>query len=526
MNDEAAESRGPSGPSQDVPATSEPAAKTAPPAPGPDPTPTDSSASSASPASSGSPSAEPPTEEIPPAWTPPPAGSPGPSFSKDQLVRPKEGRYVAGVCAALARATNTDPVLWRVLVTVLAIMTGVGLLLYLIGWLVIPGEGDRVSPIESLLGKGRSGMSRMSIILLAAGAVISFAFIVNDGMRASLLAAAVIVGAILLIKRGGPQRTEAAAFPPPGTAPGEPATAQFGAGYPPPGYTAPGFAGPGFSGPGFSGPGFPGPAATAPPSEPVTKADPLIPSAPPVPPMPPMAPPSGYRPPFAPHGPWGGPAHQPVAPPQPPRPPAPPKPPRERSKLGRLTFFGVIMVLGVMAAIDMAGASIAVSAYFAAALVTIALGLIVGAWFGRARGLIFLALLTSIGLLVSTGAERWGGELGNSVYRPQTAGAVADRYDFTVGNATLDLRDVDFANQTQDVTLTMKVGQIRVLLPPNVDATADLDLQNGRAMVFGKEFESGEAISESLSDQGLDGAGGGTLKLNLQMDTGNVEVIR
>ncbi len=89
----------------------------------------------------------------------------------------------------------------------------------------------------------------------------------------------------------------------------------------------------------------------------------------------------------------------------------------------------------------MAGASIAISAYFAAALVTIALGLIVGAWFGRARGLIALALLASLGLLISTGAERWGGELGNSVYRPHTIGAVADRYDFTIGNATLDLRD-------------------------------------------------------------------------------------
>jgi hypothetical protein len=184
------------------------------------------------------------------------------------------------------------------------------------------------------------------------------------------------------------------------------------------------------------------------------------------------------------------------------------------------------MVIGLMAVLDLSGVSIAVSAYFAAALVTISLGLIVGAWFGRARGLIALAMLTSIGLLISTGTERWGGEMGNSLYKPQSLGAVADRYDFTIGNATLDLRNVDFANRQQDIVLTMKVGQLRVLLPPAVDTTANLQLQNGRATVLGKTFDGREINGQTVTDQGADGAGGGTLRLDLQMDTGSVEVIR
>ena len=242
--------------------------------------------------------------------------------------------------------------------------------------------------------------------------------------------------------------------------------------------------------------------------------------------MPPAPPAGGYRPPFAPHGPWASTATPPAyAPPQP-RAPRPPKPPRERSKLGRLTFFAVIVVLGLMAVIDMAGASIAIPAYFAAALVTIALGLIVGGWFGRARGLIALAILASIGLGISSGIERWGGEVGNSVYRPQSIAAIADRYDFTAGNATLDLRDVDFTNQQQTVTMTMKVGQLRVLLPAKVDTTATLSLDTGRAMILGKEYTDRTVGDQTISDLGTDGQGGGTLKLNLQMDTGNVEVIR
>ena len=266
-------------------------------------------------------------------------------------------------------------------------------------------------------------------------------------------------------------------------------------------------------------------AATAP-----AQAAPAAPAAPPyAPPPPSYQPPSGgYRPPFAPHGPYARPVPPtyPPAPPVAPRAPKPPKPPRERSKLGRLTFFAVVMVIGVLAVVDMAGADITVSAYFAAALVTIALGLVVGTWLGRARGLIALGLLASIGLFIATGAERWGGEVGNSVYRPETLAAVPDRYDFTAGNATIDLRKLNFTGQTQTITATMKVGQLRVLVPANVDTTAVLRVENGRALIFDKTFEGREVEGQDITDLGADGAGGGTLKLDLQMDTGNVEVNR
>jgi hypothetical protein len=335
------------------------------------------------------------------------------------------------------------------------------------------------------------------VVLLGAAAVISFGFIVQDGMRAALLAAAVILGAVLLIKRTGPNAGPVdATFPGPGAPPPAPEAGATTFGAVPAGFAPP--------------------APAAPAAEPVT-----VPTLK-LPPMP--TPPSGYRPPFAPHGPFA-----PPPPPPPPvafTPPKPPKPPRERSKLGRLTFFAVVMVVGVLTAIDMAGASIAVSAYFAAALVTIALGLIVGAWLGRARGLIALALLTTIGLVISTGAERWGGEVGNSVYRPDSIGAVADRYDFTAGNATLDLRGIDFAGRQEAITVTMKLGQVRVLVPPTVDTTATIRLQNGRAMVLGKAFDGREVDGQSVTDLGTDGTGGGTLNLDLQLDTGNVEVIR
>jgi len=186
----------------------------------------------------------------------------------------------------------------------------------------------------------------------------------------------------------------------------------------------------------------------------------------------------------------------------------------------------VVVVMGVLALMDVSGVNVAVSAYFAAALATIGLGLVVGAWFGRARGLIALALLACLGLGISSGAETWGGELGNSSYRPQSIAAVADRYDFTIGTATLDLRAVDFTHQQQATTVTMKVGQLKILLPDNVDTTTTVQMDGGRARIFGHEWDGKALGSQEITDLGPDGAGGGSLRLNIELNTGDLEVTR
>lgn len=427
----------------------------------------------------------PPGSNVPP-WV----SAASAAWARQQLVRPRQGRYVAGVCGAVARATNTDPVLWRVLLAVLAVLGGSGVLLYLIGWLIMPSEGDTASPVESLLGKGRSGMQPLSVLLLGGAALMTFAFIVNSGARAGMLAAAVILGAFLLIKRSG-----SPSFPPPAPT-GPPPSA------PPPGAEEPTVA-------------FVAAPAAAPADQPVTTPSAYTPPPPPAPPT------GGFRPPFAPHGPFAGPT---PPPPPPPAPPKPPKPPRERSILGRLTFFAVVMVAGLIGALDMSGVDVDISAYFAAALVTTALGLIVGTWFGRARGLIALAVVLSFALGVSSGLERFGREWTPSVYEPASLAEVADSYEFNVGNVTLDLRKVDFSGKTQATSIDMKLGQLKVLLPPKVDATVEAGVEGGRLVLFNDEFA--DSSYRQVTDLGTDGAGGGTLSLDIRLEAGNVEVVR
>ncbi|MBM0238514.1 PspC domain-containing protein, partial [Micromonospora sp. ATA32] len=131
---------------------------------------------------------------------PPPSGGAG-FTSRYGLVRPREGRYLAGVCAAIGRATNTDPVLWRVLLAVLGFFGGVGILVYVAAWLIIPGEGDSASPVESMLGRGRSSMSPVTVIVLSILVAVSFGYIVTDAFRAVLLGAAILIGGALLLNR-------------------------------------------------------------------------------------------------------------------------------------------------------------------------------------------------------------------------------------------------------------------------------------------------------------------------------------
>ncbi|MDG9677311.1 PspC domain-containing protein [Micromonospora sp. DH14] len=513
-----------------------------------------------------------------PSAPPPPLG--GTSFtSRYGLVRPRDGRYLAGVCAAIGRATNTDPVLWRVLLAVLGFFGGIGILVYVAAWLIIPNEGDTASPVESMLGRGRSSMSPVTVIVLGILVAASFAYIVTDAFRAVLLGAAILVaGALLLNRDGRNPRPGTPGGPPPAAPAGNPAgpvvppmawpAPSYGAApstgpavTPPMFGTGPGYATattgatptatlPGYDTPPTSGPqpatatqqvsgvgpvsGQPAGATAAQPSWPSTAMpsagwpSPPVSSAPAGPAGYPTAPPpSGYRPPFAPHGPYASPT--PAAPP-PPKPPKPPKRPKERSPLGAVTFSLIFLVLGLVALLDLLDVfAISASAYFAAALATIALGLLVGTWFGRARWLIALGLVTAAALGTATVAESYDrirGVDGAVTWAPTDYRDLADRYENSFGDAVLDLRGIDFAKRESQVTVAVNFGQATVVVPPNVDVTTVADVNAGDATVFGNRSGGLDGRLRESTDLGADGPGGGTLRLYIHVNAGNLEVTR
>ncbi len=72
------------------------------------------------------------------------------------LVRRRDNRIIAGVCAGLADYLGMDVNLLRVLVALVTLFTvGTGVLAYAVAWAVIPEEGQSTSIIENLISKSR-----------------------------------------------------------------------------------------------------------------------------------------------------------------------------------------------------------------------------------------------------------------------------------------------------------------------------------------------------------------------------------
>jgi phage shock protein C len=77
------------------------------------------------------------------------------------LVRKRDGRMVAGVCAGLADYLGSDVTVIRVIVAALAVFTGgAGILAYLVAWAIIPEEGQKTPVDDNATAKARDSARR------------------------------------------------------------------------------------------------------------------------------------------------------------------------------------------------------------------------------------------------------------------------------------------------------------------------------------------------------------------------------
>ena len=72
--------------------------------------------------------------------------------STKKLHRSKEERIIAGVAGGIGEYFNIDPVLVRITFVALALVHGLGILLYILFWLIVPNEdgGDIAGKVASL----------------------------------------------------------------------------------------------------------------------------------------------------------------------------------------------------------------------------------------------------------------------------------------------------------------------------------------------------------------------------------------
>lgn len=59
----------------------------------------------------------------------------------ERLYRSERDRVIAGVCGGLGEYLRVDPLILRILFVVLAMVNGIGMLVYLVLWIVLPTAG-------------------------------------------------------------------------------------------------------------------------------------------------------------------------------------------------------------------------------------------------------------------------------------------------------------------------------------------------------------------------------------------------
>jgi phage shock protein PspC (stress-responsive transcriptional regulator) len=107
----------------------------------------------------------------------------------NRLYRSRSDALLGGVCGGIAEHLGVDPTLVRVVFAVLAVVSGIGILIYLLLWLIVPLEGAaQPSPRDVV----RSGAEEMADRARELGQEVRTAAGRRD------VGFAVIVGAILI----------------------------------------------------------------------------------------------------------------------------------------------------------------------------------------------------------------------------------------------------------------------------------------------------------------------------------------
>ncbi|HEU4810940.1 MAG TPA: hypothetical protein VFT00_02245, partial [Nocardioides sp.] len=158
----------------------------------------------------------------------------------------------------------------------------------------------------------------------------------------------------------------------------------------------------------------------------------------------------------------------------------------------------------------------------ALAVAIIGVMLLVGAFFGRAGGLILAGLVATVVLAGTTAADEWEGTTVRET--PTTAAVVASDYEISSGELVLDLTNVGnvAALDGRAINLHTNVGRIEVILPDGLDAEVTANINGpGEIKLFGEE-SGGIDIRMSRTEGGL--GKNPLVHIRTELDLGAIEV--
>ena len=380
---------------------------------------------------------------------------------------------IGGVAAGISDRFGIGTGWVRAAFVIATFFGGAGLVLYIVGWLAIPEEGETESIAASKVVDLQGASRWIGVALIVIGGLLVLGL--TNTVNGSLVWAAAFVLAGVLLYRGelpsGPHER------------GRPRPA------------SPGAAG------SMATPVAP---ANVPASDVVEVEAPVAA----------VSSPTDEPPPYAP---------MPPDPPAPP-PPIPPSPKKQRSVLGRVTLAVMLLAVGTIAILDNAGTIEPSARHYLGAVVSVAgLGLIVGTWFGRARLLIAIGLLLLPALFVASVVRLpFSGDFGDKTFRPASISEVRDEYRIGAGELTIDLRGLDIADEVLEFKATVGAGQLTVIVPADAAVYVDGRVGFGEIDVFNL-VQGGVAREVTM----VPPAGAtGYIVMEVETGFGQVEVVR
>jgi phage shock protein PspC (stress-responsive transcriptional regulator)/predicted membrane protein len=198
---------------------------------------------------------------------------------------------------------------------------------------------------------------------------------------------------------------------------------------------------------------------------------------------------------------------------------------QRRLHLGTLGLAAAVLALGVALLLQSSGViHLTIAMGFGIVFVVLGLTMVVGAPFGRAGGLLALGIcllpFAAVAVLVS---EPLSGGVGNVSFAPQTVSTVQPAYHLIAGQMYVDLSAVDLGGPSVTVTSTVAFGHLVVVVP--ADTTVDLtaSVGAGEESLFGRT-DSGLQISSQL-DTATGPEPAGILRLTVSVGCGQLTVM-
>ncbi|MEX2424466.1 MAG: LiaF domain-containing protein [Acidimicrobiia bacterium] len=337
------------------------------------------------------------------------------------LRRSSSDRVFAGVAGGIAARLDIPAWVVRVAFVVLVFGGGLGVALYIAGWLLIASDTDPEPIARSFLGKVQDGTGWMGVVLVGIGVLIAASSV--DFIRGDL-AVAVFLGVIGVMLYRGELGGGSETTPGPEDASSVTTTAVR--------HTVPA-------------------GIVEQPSGPT-------------PPVPPATPPT---------------------PTEPPKPPKPQRPPSILGRLtvavalivtGVMAFFDYTIArfeptprhyIGL--ALGLVGIALVVGSVRGRARGLIFVGMILAPW-------LILSPLAEFDL---------NSGIGERQIRLTEVSEIPPSYEMAIGELVIDLRQVDFAGQTVELDASLGIGSLRVLVPEGVGVEVETEVGIGETTVFG-----------------------------------------